>query len=134
MVRRRALARRRCSASVAAWLILDLLSSAVSTVAQLSRNHPNGYTFALFSGPPFAGDLPNLAVDSEFQDYRDLPAPFRESHRALETRSGITDILWFGNPAAAIRREVAPQSGEPVIRKRSFGALNSTDLDGVLRH
>ena len=74
-----------------------------------------------------------LIVGSEHRDYRDLPAPFRESHRALEAQSGVSDVLWFGSPASAIRREIAPRPGETVIPKRSFGAFNGSDIDRILR-
>lgn len=73
-----------------------------------------------------------LAVGSSHRDYRDLPAPFRETHQALEAASGVQDTLWEGSEGYAIREEVAPLPGELVIRKRSFGAFNSSNIDEEL--
>lgn len=75
-----------------------------------------------------------LTLGSEYRDYRDLPPRFRAWVRALERESGVEDIFWAGNPAFAIRSEIAPLEGETVIRKTTFGAFNSTAIEQTLRH
>jgi nicotinamidase-related amidase len=70
-----------------------------------------------------------LMVGSDYEDYRDLPGPFRQSHQSLERQSGVPHTLWSGSPSYAIREEVAPVPGELVVKKRSFGAFNTSDLD-----
>lgn len=81
-------------------------------------------------------DLPviYLTLGSEHRDYRDLPPRFRAWVQQLERESGIKDIFWTGNPAFAIREELAPLDGETVIRKTTFGAFNSTDIERTLRN
>ena len=63
----------------------------------------------------------------------DLPPRMAAWIRDVEERSGIRDIFWRGNPLYAIREEFAPQEGDLVVHKKTFGAFNSSNLDDVLR-
>lgn len=74
-----------------------------------------------------------LTLGSDYADYRDLPARPRASLLDLEARSGVTGILWSGAPAFKIRDEIAPASGEAVVRKTTAGAFNSSKIDATLR-
>jgi nicotinamidase-related amidase len=74
-----------------------------------------------------------LVLGSEYEDYRDIPPRMREWIRGVEERSGVRSIFWTGNPAFAVRREIEPVAGETTIRKRTFGAFNSSNLDQFLR-
>lgn len=74
-----------------------------------------------------------LTLGSDHRDLRDLPPRLKASIRDLEARSGVPDMFWSGNPAYAIRRELAPRDGELVVQKQTFGAFNSVDLEPILR-
>jgi biuret amidohydrolase len=75
-----------------------------------------------------------LCLGSEYQDLRDVPPRMREWIRAFEERAGMSDVFWRGNPLYAIRSEFAPEPGDTVIHKTTFGAFNSSNLDEVLRN
>jgi nicotinamidase-related amidase len=74
-----------------------------------------------------------LLLGSEYRDLRDVPARLRAWVRDVERRSGVEDIFWSGNPAFAVRKEIAPIEGETLIRKTTFGAFNSSNIDQVLQ-
>ena len=74
-----------------------------------------------------------LTLGSDHRDLRDLPPRLRAAIRDLEERSGVHDMFWSGNPAYAIRRELAPLDGELIVQKQTFGAFNSVDLEPILR-
>jgi biuret amidohydrolase len=74
-----------------------------------------------------------LTLGSDYADYRDMPARSRQWIRDVEQRSGVENIFWSGNPAFAIRTEIEPLPDETVIRKRTMGAFNSSNLDQYLR-
>ena len=74
-----------------------------------------------------------LTLGSDHRDLRDLPPRLRAAIRDLEERSGVHDMFWSGNPAFAIRRELAPLDDELVVQKQTFGAFNSVDLEPILR-
>lgn len=80
-------------------------------------------------------DLPivYLCLGAEQRDLSDLPARMAAWIRAVEQRSGMTDIFWCESPLFAVRREFAPQQGDIVVHKKTFGAFNSSNLDDVLR-
>ena len=46
---------------------------------------------------------------------------------------GVPDIFWAQSPDYAIREELAPQPGDTVIQKTTFGAFNSSTIDATLR-
>lgn len=73
-----------------------------------------------------------LKVASHHADYRDFPAPFRESHQALELESGVAGTLWVGDPSSEIHQDIEPALGEIIIEKRSFGAFSTSNIDEVL--
>ena len=74
-----------------------------------------------------------LMLGSEYRDLRDLPARVRAWVQDVEARSGVHDIFWAGNPAYRVRDEIAPLPEETVIRKTTFGAFNSSNIDQVLQ-
>lgn len=74
-----------------------------------------------------------VVIGSDYRDYRDVPTRARDRIRALEEQSGVDDILWTGNPGFAIRKEIEPLPDEMVVRKRTFGAFNSSQIDELLR-
>jgi len=74
-----------------------------------------------------------LTLGSDDPQYRDMPARSRALVLDLEARSGVSGILWSGNPEFRIRDELAPVADEPVVRKTTAGAFSSSDLDEVLR-
>jgi biuret amidohydrolase len=74
-----------------------------------------------------------LTLGSDYEDYRDIPPRMREWILDVEERSAVRNIFWSGNPAFAIRQEIEPLPGETIIRKRTFGAFNSSNLDQYLR-
>jgi nicotinamidase-related amidase len=80
-------------------------------------------------------DLPviYLLLGSDYRDLRDVPARLRTWIRDVEKKSGVTDIFWSGNPAFKVRREIAPVEGETLIKKTTFGAFNSSNIDQVLQ-
>jgi biuret amidohydrolase len=73
-----------------------------------------------------------LTLGSRYTDLRDVPEQTRTLVRKIEGESGVADILWAGNPAYAIREEVAPLPLETVVNKTTWGAFNSCNLDFVL--
>lgn len=75
----------------------------------------------------------HLTLGAEQRDLSDLSPRMREWVRAIEDASGVRDIFWRGNPAFAIREELAPLDNELVVNKKSFGAFNSSDLEERLR-
>lgn len=75
-----------------------------------------------------------LTLGSDYADYRDFAPRFRGWLIDFETKSGITGIFWSGNPAFEIRRELAPQPQDVVLRKRTFSAFNSSDFEPYLRY
>jgi nicotinamidase-related amidase len=75
-----------------------------------------------------------LTLCSDYPDYRDLAPRFRSWLLDFETQAGVPGIFWTGNPAAAIRRELAPQTQDVVLRKRTFSGFNSSDFDPYLRY
>lgn len=74
-----------------------------------------------------------VCVGSEYRDLRDLPARHRDWIRRIERESGVEDILWAGNPAYAVRRELAPVEGDTIVKKTAFGAFTSSTIDETLR-
>jgi nicotinamidase-related amidase len=81
-------------------------------------------------------DLPVIyvVVGSPYHDYRDWPRNLREWFFHLERETGMKDLFWTGNPTFAVRKEIEPRSGEPIIRKTSCGAFNSSNIDQILRN
>jgi nicotinamidase-related amidase len=75
-----------------------------------------------------------LCLGSEYRDLRDVPQRFRDWIRAFEERAGMSDVFWRGNPLYAVRREFAPEPGDTVVHKTTFGAFNSSNVDDVLRN
>ncbi len=73
-----------------------------------------------------------VVVGSDYHDYRDFPAPFRQWVLKLEQQTGARDMFWTGNPTFAVLEEIAPLPDETVICKRSYGAFNSTHIEQVL--
>jgi nicotinamidase-related amidase len=73
-----------------------------------------------------------LTLVSEHRDYRDFPRVPREMTLELERRSGIEGILWAGDPGARILDQLAPETGELVIAKRSAGAFATSDIHAAL--
>ncbi len=82
-----------------------------------------------------AHELPviHLVLGSEHRDLRDCPRRLREWVRRVEERSGVRDLYWAENPDFEIREELAPLSGETVVRKTTNGAFNGSDIERVLR-
>jgi biuret amidohydrolase len=74
-----------------------------------------------------------LCLGSRYRDLRDMPARQRAWIRALEERSGVSDIFWAQTPDYAIREELAPEPDDTVIHKTTFGAFNSSTIDETLR-
>jgi nicotinamidase-related amidase len=74
-----------------------------------------------------------LCLGSRYRDLRDMPGRQRSWIRALEERSGVSDIFWAENPDYAIREELAPQPDDTVVHKTTFGAFNSSTIDDTLR-
>jgi biuret amidohydrolase len=74
-----------------------------------------------------------LCLGSEHQDLRDLPPRMRAWIRDVEQRSGEQDLFWRSNPLYAIRSELAPEPGDLIVHKTTFGAFNSSNLDELLR-
>lgn len=82
-----------------------------------------------------SGALPVVYVTlgTEYTDYRDFSRRGQAMMLELEQRSGVPHILWTEGPAFAIREEIAPLPEDVIIRKRTAGAFNSSDIDEVLR-
>lgn len=74
-----------------------------------------------------------ICLGSQYRDLRDMPARHRSWIRAVEERSGMTDLFWARNPDYAILDELAPQPDDTVIHKATFGAFNSSPIDETLR-
>jgi nicotinamidase-related amidase len=74
-----------------------------------------------------------VRLGSAHRDYRDMPARQREYIRTIERQGGVQDLLWSGSPLFEIRREIAPEPGDVVIDKTTFGAFNGSDIDATLR-
>jgi nicotinamidase-related amidase len=74
-----------------------------------------------------------VTLGSHYRDLRDMPERTRGFIRNVEARSGVQDLFWAGNPAYAIRREIAPLPDETVINKTTWGAFNSTPIDLILQ-
>jgi nicotinamidase-related amidase len=74
-----------------------------------------------------------LTVGSHDRELRDMPSRTRAFVRDMEERSGVADVLWSGNPAFAIRDEIAPLPSELVINKTTWGAFTSSPIDALLR-
>lgn len=74
-----------------------------------------------------------VTVGSHDRDLADMPARTREFVQEMERRSGVPDVFWSGNPAFAIREEIAPLPGELVVNKTTWGAFTSSPLDVLLR-
>ena len=74
-----------------------------------------------------------LCLGAEERDLSDMPSRMAAWIRDVEQRSGMEDLFWRGNPLYEIRREFAPQEGDIVVHKQTFGAFNSSNLDEVLR-
>jgi biuret amidohydrolase len=74
-----------------------------------------------------------VRLGSAHRDYRDMPARQREYIRTIERQGGVQDLLWSGSPLFKIRREIAPEPGDVVIDKTTFGAFNGSDIDATLR-
>ena len=45
----------------------------------------------------------------------------------------MDDLVWAGSPLFEIRREIAPEPGDVVIDKTTFGAFNGSDIDARLK-
>jgi nicotinamidase-related amidase len=73
-----------------------------------------------------------VTLGSQYRDLRDVPGTIRSQVRELEAESGVEDILWAGNPAFAVRAEIAPRDEETVVNKTSWGAFNSSNIELVL--
>lgn len=74
-----------------------------------------------------------VTVGSHDRDYADMPERTRAFVRDMETRSGVPDVFWSGNPAFRIRDEIAPLPGELVVNKTTWGAFTSSNIDQLLR-
>ncbi|MBS1695162.1 MAG: cysteine hydrolase [Actinobacteria bacterium] len=74
-----------------------------------------------------------LTVGSHDRQLRDMPSRIRAFVRDMEERSGVADVFWSGNPAFAIRSEIAPLPSELVINKTTWGAFTSSPIDALLR-
>lgn len=74
-----------------------------------------------------------LTVGSHDRQLRDMPSRTRAFIRDMEERSGVQDVFWSGNPAFAIRDEIAPLPTELVINKTTWGAFTSSPIDALLR-
>lgn len=77
-------------------------------------------------------DVIYLTIGSDDRELSDMPERHRLAFRELERASGVPDILWSGNPAFSIREEIAPEEGELVLNKTTFGAFNSSNLEQIL--
>jgi nicotinamidase-related amidase len=75
----------------------------------------------------------HVVIGSDYRDYRDIPARTREWTRYFEKHGAVEDILWSENPSFSILHELSPTGDETVIRKRTFSAFNSSNIDQVLR-
>lgn len=78
-------------------------------------------------------DVVYITLGSLHRDLRDMTPRMRESVRDIEARSGVEDIFWCENPAFKIREELAPQPGELIVNKTTWGAFNGSDIDARLR-
>jgi biuret amidohydrolase len=74
-----------------------------------------------------------VTLGSDYSDYRDFSPRGRAMIQDLEHRSGVRNIFWSGDPGFAIRSEIAPADGDIIVRKRTAGAFNSSNIDEVLR-
>jgi biuret amidohydrolase len=74
-----------------------------------------------------------VTVGSHDRQLRDMPSRTRAFVRDMEERSGVPDVFWSGNPAFAIREEIAPLPGELVVNKTTWGAFSSSPIDALLR-
>lgn len=73
-----------------------------------------------------------LTLGSRYPDYRDMDVRLQQWIRTLEERTGMTKIFCADHPDYRIREELAPQPGEPVVPKTTFGAFNGSSIDSVL--
>lgn len=74
----------------------------------------------------------HVCYGSEHADLRDFPPRMQRAIKEMERLSGVEDIFWTENPQFSFREEVSPLSGETVLRKTTFSAFNSTDIEGLL--
>jgi biuret amidohydrolase len=74
-----------------------------------------------------------LRLGSMHRDYRDLAPRLREFMREVERRGGVPDLLWAGNELFEIRHDLAPQDGDVIVDKTTFGAFSGSALDDELK-
>lgn len=74
-----------------------------------------------------------VCLGSDYQDLRDVSPTIRQFVRKLEERSGITDVFWSRNPDYKVLADLAPQPGDTVIQKRTWGSFSSSAFEEVLR-
>lgn len=75
----------------------------------------------------------HIVVGSKYRDLRDFNKRMRHWIMDLEQKSGMQDLYWVGAPGFNILEELAPEDGETIIRKTSYGAFNSTNIENQLR-
>ncbi len=74
-----------------------------------------------------------ITLGSLHRDLRDLTPRMRDWLRDIEQRSGVEDIFWCESPGFRIREELAPQPGELIVNKTTWGAFNGSDIEERLR-
>tara|TARA_Y100000592_G_scaffold21657_1_gene33415 strand:+ start:1003 stop:1659 length:657 start_codon:yes stop_codon:yes gene_type:complete len=71
------------------------------------------------------GRIIYITIGSALSDYSDAPAHMRDFFKSLGNH--------VGQDAHRVIAELAPQQGDPVVRKTTVGAFASTGLDHLLR-
>jgi biuret amidohydrolase len=74
-----------------------------------------------------------VVLSSDYADYRDCNKQLREWNIGFEKKSGIQGFMWKDSPLSKIRDELSPMENEPIVRKKTFGAFASSDLEEVLK-
>src|ERR1051326_3997106 len=73
-----------------------------------------------------------LLLGSAYQDLRDVPPTLKKYIRDVESRSGVPDVYWAGSPGYRVLDEIAPRPEDTIVRKTTWGAFNSSNLEQVL--
>ncbi len=116
-------------------------------VAALEKTHPGSteyYSKRLKTSVPAIKSLLEYArasgmriihivVGSKYKDLRDFNKRMRHWIFELQNASGIEDIYWTESPTFKVLEELTPGPGETIIRKTSYGAFNSTNIENILR-
>ena len=71
----------------------------------------------------------HIVVGSKYKDLRDFNKRMRHWIFELQDLSGIEDIYWTESPTFKVLEELTPGPGETIIRKPSYGAVNSTNIE-----